>query len=224
MFNRRKPDDEKSVELKPREARLDFSSPQTGTLDREVPEDNGLDVPPFRPTPPEFAQMPQAFNKETLMARSPFSPAIPPSPSAVLRPPVAGIQTSSEAPARDGGERRTLVVGRGISVQGTVQDAERLVVEGTVEAAMINGLAELSIAHGGVFKGEVEVDEAEVAGTIDGTLTARNALIIRATGRVLGTARCRRLQVEDGGQITGRIEMLSQAPAAEALAPVFETE
>ena len=101
------------------------------------------------------------------------------------------------------------MVGRGISVQGTVQDAERLVVEGTMEAGVIAGLTELSISQGGIFKGEVEVDEAEVAGTIDGTLTARNALVVRATGRVLGTAKCRRLQVEDGGQITGRIEMLT---------------
>jgi cytoskeletal protein CcmA (bactofilin family) len=94
-----------------------------------------------------------------------------------------------------------------------VQDAERLVVEGTVEANMINGLTELSIAHGGIFKGEVEVSEAEVAGTIDGTLVARQTLIVRSTGRVLGTARCRRLQVEDGGQITGRIEMMTDTPA-----------
>jgi cytoskeletal protein CcmA (bactofilin family) len=120
---------------------------------------------------------------------------------------------STPAPQREAGERRTLVVGRGISVQGTVQDAERLVVEGTVEATMINGLTELAIAHGGIFKGEVEVDEAEVAGTIDGTLTARHALIVRASGRVLGTAKCRRLQVEDGGQITGRIEMLGDMAA-----------
>nr|WP_254070552.1 polymer-forming cytoskeletal protein [Acidisphaera sp. L21] len=110
------------------------------------------------------------------------------------------------APA--GPERRTLVVGRGISVQGTVQDAERLVVEGTVEASMIHA-TELSISPGGMFKGEVEVEDAEVAGTIDGTLTARGNLVVRATGRVLGTARCRRLQVEDGGHITGRMEMLS---------------
>ena len=113
-------------------------------------------------------------------------------------------------PGRDASERRTLVVGRGISVQGTVQDAERLVVEGTVEASMIHA-AELSIAPGGVFKGEVEVEEAEIAGTIDGTLTARGNLIVRATGKVLGTARCRRLQVEDGGQITGRIEMIAES-------------
>ena len=85
---------------------------------------------------------------------------------------------------------------------------------------MINGLAELSIAQGGMFKGEVEVEEAEVAGTIDGTLIARQSLIVRATGRVLGTARCRRLQVEDGGQITGRIEMLGDvATPAPAAAP-----
>jgi cytoskeletal protein CcmA (bactofilin family) len=113
--------------------------------------------------------------------------------------------------ARDPADRRTLVVGRGISVQGTVQDAERLVVEGTVEASMIHA-TELAIAPGGVFKGEVEVEDAEVAGTIDGTLTARTSLIVRATGRVLGTARCRRLQVEDGGQITGRVEMITDQP------------
>ena len=98
-------------------------------------------------------------------------------------------------PSRDPSERRTLVVGRGISVQGTVQDAERLVVEGTVEASMIHA-TELAISPGGIFKGEVEVEDAEIAGTIDGTLTARGALIVRATGKVLGTARCRRLQVE----------------------------
>ena len=116
-------------------------------------------------------------------------------------------------PARDPAERRTLVVGRGISVQGTVQDAERLVVEGTVEATMIQA-TELSVAPGGMFKGEVEVEDAEIAGTIDGTLTAKGGLIVRATGKVLGTARCRRLQVEDGGQITGRIEMITELARA----------
>ena len=117
--------------------------------------------------------------------------------------------------SREPSEKRTLIVGRGISVQGTVQDAERLVVEGTVEASMIHA-TELSVAQNGVFKGEAEVEEAEIAGTIDGTLTVRGGLLVRATGRVLGTARCRRLQVEDGGQITGRIEMITETSPAKA--------
>ena len=40
--------------------------------------------------------------------------------------------------------------------------------------------------QGGVFKGEIEVEEAEIAGTIDGVITARTSLIVRATGRVFG--------------------------------------
>lgn len=198
MFNRRKPEDTQPLSPDSAASRPDFLSPTAPAP--APPADNGLDVPPYRPAiaPP----------KETTMARAPFSPPpLPPVPATPMRP-VAPIAPTA-APQRDGAERRTLVVGRGISVQGTVQDAERLVVEGTMEAGAITGLAELAITQGGIFKGEVEVDEAEVAGTIDGTLTARNALIVRATGRVLGTAKCRRLQVEDGGQITGRIEMLT---------------
>ena len=162
------------------------------------------------------------------MGRSPFAAnpptpqpptavTLPPRPTAAPAPPMGQAASPATGPAaaagrlvgRDPTERRTLVVGRGISLQGVVQDAERLVVEGTVEATMIHA-TELSISPGGVFKGEVEVEDAEVAGTIDGTLTARGNLNVRATGRVLGTARCRRLQVEDGGQITGRIEMLTE--------------
>jgi cytoskeletal protein CcmA (bactofilin family) len=144
------------------------------------------------------------------MSRPPFPGTAPAAPQGVA--PAAQPRPQGAAPSRMPTERRTLVVGRGISVQGIVQDAERLVVEGTVEATMIHA-TELSVAPGGVFRGEVEVEDAEVAGTIDGTLLARGNLIVRATGKVLGTARCRRLQVEDGGQITGRIEMITE-PAA----------
>jgi cytoskeletal protein CcmA (bactofilin family) len=193
VFNKRKPEEPKP----PADA---IAAPQTVTIPN-APETASSPAPSF---PPSF--------KESTMARSPFAP--PPLPAAPVSAGIRPSMSPSTPAPREQGERRTLVVGRGISVQGTVQDAERLVVEGTVEAAMINGLIELSIAHGGMFKGEVEVDEAEVAGTIDGTLVARHALIVRASGRVLGTARCRRLQVEDGGQITGRIEMLTDAPGA----------
>ena len=175
------------------------------------------------------------------MGRSPFpAPPSPPAPGAVPsgsqslanRGPMPGTAgpgaipgaspggLPGPAPKKDAAERRTLVVGRGISVQGVVQDAERLVVEGTVEATMIHA-TELSVAPGGVFRGEVEVEDAELAGTVDGTLTARGNLTIRATGRLIGTARCRRLQVEDGGQVTGRLEMITEG-ARTAPQPVGE--
>ena len=210
---------------KPEEAVPQTASPHAA--DRFGVADSGVGVPPFRPAPPVHGGPPaaQPAPQETfVMGRSPFS-AAPPAPQPVPNlgpnmpqnlaapPRPTGVPGAASARAREPAERRTLVVGRGISLQGVVQDAERLVVEGTIEATMIHA-TELAISQGGVFKGEVEVEDAEVAGTIDGTLTARGNLIVRATGRVLGTARCRRLQVEDGGQITGRMEMLTEAARA----------
>jgi cytoskeletal protein CcmA (bactofilin family) len=203
VFKRRKPDDPQTEPGTILPAGLsmpdqgDILDPPVGRPG--VPPDNGLGVPPFRP-----AQPPQEVQT---MSRQPFTTA--PTPQTVptapgVRPGLPPIRPATRDPA----ERRTLVVGRGISLQGTVQDAERLVVEGTIEATMIHA-TELAISPGGIFKGEIEVEDAEIAGTIDGTLTARGSLIVRATGKVLGTARCRRLQVEDGGQITGHMEMLA---------------
>lgn len=223
MFKRRKPEEQPASDANPNPApgaagEPPFGGPagrsDAGTAYR--PTDSGLGVPPFRPAP----------TKETpFMSRPPLLPAsAPPGPLGTSGQPGArpGLPPV-RSPAREPAEKRTLVVGHGISVQGTVQDAERLVVEGTVEASMIHA-TELSVSPGGMFKGEVEVEDAEVAGTIDGTLTARGNLVVRATGRLLGTARCRRLQVEDGGQISGRMEMLGTESAGAVAAPPAEPD
>ena len=147
------------------------------------------------------------------MDRSPdgrLTPIIPPNPApgsgmgAVSRP---GMQPPRERP-----EPRTLVVGPGISVNGVVQNAERLVVEGTVDASMIRA-NELRVAQGGVYKGAAEVDDAEIAGTVDGTLTVRGSLLVQASGKLLGSAAYDRLQVQEGGQIDASLK-LTAAPAS----------
>ena len=227
MFKRRKPDDYPVFSPAPQpsapgasEGLLEGGMAAADPMDKPAQTqarrpDFGIGVPPFRPA--------EKDNQD--MGRSPF-PAQPAPPSSQPAPGMSGQaatggingptppQRPGVQPRREAAERRTLVVGRGISVQGTVTDAERLVVEGTVEASMIHA-AELVIAPGGIFKGEAEVEDTEIAGTIDGTLTARGNMVVRASGKVLGTARCRRLQVEDGGQITGRMEMLTETSRAE---------
>ncbi|AOX20506.1 bactofilin family protein [Kozakia baliensis] len=158
------------------------------------------------------------------MGRTPFPtpPSSNPAAPGARPAPAAAPLAAAPGARRETADRRTLVVGRGISVQGTVQDAERLVVEGTVEASMIHA-AELSVAPGGVFRGEIEVEDAELAGTIDGTLTVRGNLTVRSTGRLIGKTKCRRLQVEDGGQITGHLEMITDGPGRPSLGEPLAT-
>jgi cytoskeletal protein CcmA (bactofilin family) len=130
------------------------------------------------------------------------------SPGGMPHSPLAPAQMPTQL-----GDRRTLVVGRGISVQGTITDAERLVVEGTVEASLLIA-SELQIAQGGVLKGQVEVEDAEISGMMDGILTVKGTLMLRGSGQVIGEARCRRLQIEDGGQLSGGISMILEAPGS----------
>ncbi|QEO16952.1 polymer-forming cytoskeletal protein [Acetobacter vaccinii] len=146
------------------------------------------------------------------MGRPPMPPGSP-LPSGAGIPPMPGAARGlpQQIPGRrEAPEQRTLVVGHGISVQGTVQDAERLVVEGTVESDMIRA-KELVVMPGGLFRGSVEVENAEIAGTVDGSLLARGSLSVRGTGRLMGKAACHRLKVDDGGQITGQLEMLGES-------------
>jgi cytoskeletal protein CcmA (bactofilin family) len=167
--------------------------------------DPDLAVPPFRPA---AAVVPPAASAAATAAK----PTIAPSPAARPASPTAGRPTGRA----EAGEKRVLQLGKGISIQGSVTEAERIVIEGTMESQLLQ-CQELAISHSGVFKGEVQVEDADIAGVFDGTLTATGSLIIRATGRVLGVARSRRLSVEDGGQLTGRMEMLSETSASPSM-------
>jgi cytoskeletal protein CcmA (bactofilin family) len=170
-------------------------------------------MPEMIPPPSSLAAATPPQTKEPiLMSRPPLQPT-PTTPMIPMGGSPQGLTRTPMAPARmppQAGERRTLVVGRGISVQGTITDAERLVVEGTVEASSLNA-AELQIAQGGVLKGQVEVEDAEISGLMDGILTVKGSLVLRGSGQVIGEARCRRLQVEEGGQLSGKISMITDA-------------
>lgn len=190
MFKRRKTDTSDTQETPEKES---------GVVEAKAPSPppQERDAPVNKPTPYSTPFIKEA----STMSRSPFAAPTGQNQTRVM-PGALGVQQ-----AGDKAERRTLVVGRGISVQGTVQDAERLVVEGTVEANMLQA-KELYVAQGGVLRGEVEVEDAELAGEIDGTLTVKGNLTVRATGRLIGKTRCKRLQVEEGGQISGHLEMI----------------
>ncbi len=175
--------------------------------------DADFGVPPFRPTLKDMALKDMAPKP----GAAPAMPVGRPISAAAAITAAVARNTAAAAPAPVA-DRRTLVVGRGISLQGTVADAERLVVEGTVESEMIQA-AELFVAQSGVFRGEVQVEDAEIAGLFDGTITVRGNLTIRASGRVTGTARYRKLSVEEGGLVSGRMETLTEQAAASMAPP-----
>lgn len=99
-----------------------------------------------------------------------------------------------------------LIVGPNIKLKGVeITDCDTLVVEGRVEATMDSRV--IHIAECGAFKGAAEIDIAEIHGEFDGELTVRQKLVIHATGKVSGTVRYGKIVIEEGGQLSGDIQV-----------------
>ena len=102
---------------------------------------------------------------------------------------------------------RKLIVGRDISLNGEINTCDYLVVEGTVEARVREG-KRIEITESGLFRGTVEIDEADIAGRFEGDITVRGRLRVRSTGRIEGKVQYGELEVEAGGQLEGEVRGL----------------
>jgi len=134
--------------------------------------------------------------------------------------PVSTNAATRESSATDNVMGARLIVGPDVKLKGAeILDCDTLVVEGRVEATMDSRV--IRIAEKGSFAGKVSIDIAEVLGTFEGELTARSQLIIHSTGRVNGTIRYGKLVIDEGGELCGDINVLSEKVASQAR-PVIE--
>jgi cytoskeletal protein CcmA (bactofilin family) len=138
--------------------------------------------------------------------------------------------SAAPAPKPDHAEMRQLIVGREISLTGEINSCDRLLVEGNVEANLAN-CREVEIAESGLFKGTANVDDVELRGRFEGTLTVKRRLFIRSTGKIVGTVTYGQIEIECGGQVSGEVQSrppeqpgFEQAPAqhGESHAPSSE--
>ena len=152
---------------------------------------------------------------ESLASRLSSTPASA-SPSPAVAAATRAVTDPAHEPATNAGSK--LTVGPNIKLKGVeITDCDTLVVEGTVEATMDSRV--MQIAEQGAFRGAAEIDIAEIRGEFNGTLTVREKLVIFATGKI----RYGKLVVEEGGQLSGDIEVgtSSAKGSAAASARVF---
>ena len=125
----------------------------------------------------------------------------------------AATSASEQSPAtkESNVSEARLIVGPDVKLKGAeILDCDTLVVEGRVEATMDSRV--IRIAEQGSFTGKVSIDIAEIHGTFDGELTARQQLIVHATGRISGKIRYGKLVIDEGGELCGDINTLNEKP------------
>ena len=120
--------------------------------------------------------------------------------------PVNGAQnappkSSQPKPAAEGAAN--LHAGPGVKLKGEITGCDTIKVEGTIEGDV--AARKLVLCPGGSFIGTAEVDEAEIEGMFEGTLTVRGRLMLRSSGRIDGTVDYGQIEIDRGGEIAGQI-------------------
>ncbi|HEY0524902.1 MAG TPA: polymer-forming cytoskeletal protein [Stellaceae bacterium] len=182
--------DDLSIPAKP------LTRPATPTPAAATPSSLNLGKPPVMP--PRAPEPPRPAEATAM-----------PRPIELPRRP--GEASAAAAAKKPEAETRKLIVGREIALSGEITSCDRLVVEGSVEANLAN-CRDIDIAESGLFKGSASIDDAEIRGRFEGVLTVRGRLLIRSTGKVVGTVRYGQIEIECGGQISGDVQ--AQTPAA----------
>ncbi|PWC88659.1 hypothetical protein TSH100_06980 [Azospirillum sp. TSH100] len=188
------------------------------------PDMNSIPKPPSAPSVPGAGFKTDVPRRVVDMPGSaPRQPSIPvatPAAAPVAQAPAAPAPIAPAMP-----EQRRLTVGRDISLTGEIGSCDVLVVEGTVEAKLREGRL-VEIAESGLFKGSVDIEEADIAGRFEGDIAVRGRLTVRSTGKITGSIRYGELAVDAGGQLVGDIQLYSAktaaAPVQAAPAPVVE--
>lgn len=160
---------------------------------------------PATPTPPNPAP---TFGASGIPKPATASPTPPRGLS-----PLTGAKpaTTEAVPAKS--DEKKLTVGPEIVLSGNITSCDRLVVEGRVEASLTDSRA-IEIADSGFFKGTAEIDHAVIGGRFEGTLTVRERLTVRSTGRIQGKIRYGQIEIEPGGEISGEVQVAGRGQAS----------
>lgn len=103
------------------------------------------------------------------------------------------------------------IIGKGVTIRGSLSGAGDVVVEGRVEG-QVALKDRLTVDTAGTVEADVQANEIVVNGQAAGTLEGRSRVSVRATARVSGTLKAPSISIEDGARFDGTIEMDVKLP------------
>jgi cytoskeletal protein CcmA (bactofilin family) len=104
-------------------------------------------------------------------------------------------------PARDS---VVSIIGPGMRVVGDCETEGTLRIEGVVEGTVRAGKA-VVIGKDGAILGDLLTQDAIIGGKVTGTIIAESRLELQATCLVEGEIRARRIKLDEGGRINGKV-------------------
>jgi cytoskeletal protein CcmA (bactofilin family) len=101
----------------------------------------------------------------------------------------------------------TIFIGAGVTFKGDMIVPGCASVDGKFEGTL--KAKSLIVGQTGNVSGQISVETAEVRGAVGDHLTVQSKLTVRATGSISGSVSYSKIMVEEGGELAGTIEKIS---------------
>lgn len=108
------------------------------------------------------------------------------------------------------------VIGSDVTITGNVAATTELHVDGNIEGDIT--CASLVQGEGSVIKGMIEAESARLSGTVIGSISARELVVLKSA-RIDGDVHYDALTIEQGASVEGRF-----APRAAKITPAAKTD
>jgi cytoskeletal protein CcmA (bactofilin family) len=106
----------------------------------------------------------------------------------------------------EGTKDKSIFIGTGVVFKGSINAPNQAIISGSVEGDLI--AKEVLIGASGVVTGTTEADFIDVKGELNESITSKNVLIVRNTGKVTGDVTYGEIEIERGGKIKGGMKQI----------------
>ncbi len=106
----------------------------------------------------------------------------------------------------EGTKDKSIFIGTGVVFKGPISAPNQAIISGTVEGDLV--AKDVLIGASGVVTGTTEADFIDVKGELNESITSKNVLIVRNTGKVTGDVTYGEIEIERGGKIKGGMKQV----------------
>ncbi len=107
--------------------------------------------------------------------------------------------------------KQQAIIGPSIRIKGTLSGKEDLLIQGRVEGRIDLKKNNITVGKSGRIKGNICGKVISIEGEVRGNLVGEERIVLRQSGRVRGDIKAPRVNIEEGAQFKGEVDMDSES-------------
>jgi cytoskeletal protein CcmA (bactofilin family) len=123
----------------------------------------------------------------------------------------AAPSTPASTPAQTQAKPRTTFLGNGVRFEGDIRTRGDIKINGQMKGRINSREGVLVLGTDARIQAHVALRDFVVAGTFEGTVESARKIEVRSTGRLHGDLCTRRLLLEEGAIVEGKVHMKEEA-------------